>query len=60
MHLHKTVCFAPQTAWRTVYAIWDKKRLRRQNAPKAQRKAKKERDIRPRYCTAPSRVFSNK
>lgn len=21
---------------------------------------KKERDIRPRYCTAPSRVFSNK
>ena len=38
----------------------NKKRLRRQNASEAQRWAKKERDIRPRYCTAPSRVFSNK
>lgn len=55
MHLHE---------WRRLHKsmprIGIKKRLRRQNAPEAQRQAKKERDIRPRYCTAPSRVFSNK
>lgn len=28
--------------------------------PRRRGESKKERDIRPRYCTAPSRVFSNK
>ncbi len=59
MHLHKAGYF---TRWYAEQYASDgnKKRLRRQNAPKAQRQAKKERDIRPRYCTAPSRVFSSK
>ena len=38
----------------------DKKMPPAAKCPVGAATGKKERDIRPRYCTAPSRVFSNK
>lgn len=60
MRLHKPSVLRRRLRGEQYVPYGHKKCLRRQNAPKAQRQAKKERDIRPRYCTAPSRVFSNK
>ncbi len=59
MRLHENDCFA--TRHEKQYALGGHKKT--PSAAKCSEGAaadKKERDIRPRYCTAPSRVFSSK
>lgn len=59
MHLHKTGCLVLQHEKQYVLG-GHKKTPSAAKCPESAAADKKERDIRPRYCTAPSRVFNNK